>query len=101
MNVYERVVADLMTKTDPQYKIFNDKITKSKTESLGVRMPDVKKIAKSADKSEIEEYLAECKFSRKARRGGILEEKGRVPLQVRQLGAYRYRRAGDQNRQSG
>lgn len=63
MNVYERVVADLMTKTDPQYKIFNDKITKSKTESLGVRMPDVKKIAKSADKSEIEEYLAECKFA--------------------------------------
>ena len=48
MNVYERVVADLMTKTDPQYKIFNDKITKSKTESLGVRIPDVKKIAKSA-----------------------------------------------------
>ncbi len=63
MNVYERVVADLMTKTDPQYKIFNDKITKSKTESLGVRMPDVKKIAKSANKSEIEEYLAECKFA--------------------------------------
>lgn len=63
MNVYERVVADLMTKTDPQYKIFNDKITKSKTESLGVRMPVVKKIAKSADKSEIEEYLAECKFA--------------------------------------
>ena len=63
MNVYERVVSDLKAKSDSQYKIFNDKITKSKTESFGARMPDVKKIAKSVDKSEIENYLAECKFA--------------------------------------
>lgn len=63
MNIYERVVSDLKLKSDPRYKIFNDKITKSKTESLGVRMPDVKKIAKSVDESEIENYLAECKFA--------------------------------------
>ena len=63
MNIYERVISDLRLKSDSQYKIFNDKITKSQTESLGVRMPDVKKIAKSVDKAEIGNYLAECKFA--------------------------------------
>lgn len=63
MNVYERAVSELEAKSDPRYKNFNDKITASKTESLGVRMPDVKAVAKSVDKSEIEEYLSECRFA--------------------------------------
>lgn len=63
MNVYERAVSELEAKSDPQYKIFNDKITVSKIESLGVRTPDVKAVAKSVDKSEIEEYLSECRFA--------------------------------------
>ncbi len=62
MNVYEKVVAELKSKSDAEYKKFNDKITKTEYETIGVRMPEIKRVAKSVDKAEIEEYLEKCEF---------------------------------------
>lgn len=62
MKIYEKVIDDLKSASDAKYKSFNDKIAMTKLQTLGVRVPDIKRVAKSVPKEEIENYLAECKF---------------------------------------
>lgn len=63
MSEYDIVVEKLKKKADAKYKAFNDRIVVSGYETIGVRIPDVKKIAKEIDKKKIGEYLSECKFA--------------------------------------
>lgn len=62
MNIYEKVIDDLKSASDAKYKSFNDKIAMTKLQTLGVRVPDIKRIVKSVPKEEIENYLADCEF---------------------------------------
>lgn len=63
MNEYERVVAELKSKADLKYKAFNDRIVMTGYKTLGVRMPEIKKIAAKVPSGKISEYLDECKFA--------------------------------------
>ena len=63
MSEYDIVVEKLKKKADAKYKAFNDRIVVSGYETIGVRIPDIKKIAKEIDKKKIGEYLSECKFA--------------------------------------
>lgn len=60
--VYQRVVDDLNLSADAKFKEFNDKIVKTAKPTIGVRTPDIKKIAKSLTLDEASEYLKTCRF---------------------------------------
>ena len=61
-NVYEQTIDKLKSSADEKYKEFNDKILMSKSVTLGVRVPIIKKIAKDIPKDKTEEYLSLCEF---------------------------------------
>ena len=62
MNIYEKTIAELNKRADAEDKEFNDKIIASAYETIGVRIPVVKQIAKSIPQSEINDYLENCRF---------------------------------------
>ncbi len=62
MNIYEKTLAELKKHSDAKYKEFNDKIIASAYETIGVRIPAIKRIAKSIPQSEINDYLENCEF---------------------------------------
>lgn len=63
MSEYDVVIEKLKNKADAKYKAFNDRIVVSNYQTIGVRIPDIKKIAKEIEKEKTREYLSECKFA--------------------------------------
>ena len=63
MSEYDAVIEKLKNKADAKYKAFNDRIIVSNYETIGVRIPDVKKITKEINKEKTRGYLSECKFA--------------------------------------
>lgn len=62
MNIYKKTIVELKRNADAEYKNFNDKIIVSGYETIGVRIPVIKRIAKSVLQTEISDYLENCKF---------------------------------------
>lgn len=61
-NIYEQTLDKLKSSADEKYKEFNDKILSTKSDTLGVRVPIVKQIAKEIPKDKTKEYLSLCEF---------------------------------------
>ena len=51
----------LLSLQDLKYKEFNERIIETKYEQIGIRLPQLRKIAKEISKSNIEDYLKLCK----------------------------------------
>lgn len=62
MNEYERVVEELRGLTDDKFREFSSKIVVGSRPLLGVRVPLVKRVAKSVSRETIGEYFENCEF---------------------------------------
>ena len=51
----------LLSLQDIKYKEFNERILKSKYKLIGIRLPQIRKIAKEISRSNVIDYLKQCK----------------------------------------
>ena len=59
-NLSERIKSELLEKADPKYREFHSGLVPGTENIMGVRIPELRKIARSAAKEDWRNYLEKC-----------------------------------------